>query len=88
MLDRTSAKPSSIWDLAHRCVTNLAAKKTPEVRQPTVDSAVARGMFSIRWTAFAADADMRRRLRQAFRGTCPNSFDANEPTHDQEGNCD
>lgn len=62
------------WALAQECV----ARRPSEVRELIVEVATGRGMFSIWWTAFAGDADMRRRLRQAFFGTCPNSFDANE----------
>lgn len=76
--DRRWLRRKEIWDLAHRCVADLAANDSAVVRQLIVDNAVARGMFSIWWTAFAGDTDMRRRLRQAFLGTCPNSFDANE----------
>lgn len=76
--DRRWLRRKEVWDLAQRCVADLAANNTREVRQLIVDNAVARGMFSIWWTVFAGDADMRRRLRQAFLGTCPNSFDANE----------
>lgn len=32
---------------------------------------------AIWWTVFAVDANMRSRLRAAFAGTCPNSFDGN-----------
>jgi hypothetical protein len=49
-----------------------------ELRQLIVDNAVSRGMFSIWWTAFAANR-FRHAVatsRQAFIGTCPNSFDA------------
>jgi len=41
--------------------------------------------LSIWWAAFTGDADMRRRLRQAFTGTCPNSFDASENLHSRPG---
>jgi uncharacterized protein (TIGR02646 family) len=64
------------WALAHECLVRLATNNTPEVRELIVEVAVARGMFSIWWTVFAGDADMRGRLRQAFTGTCANSFDA------------
>lgn len=76
--DRRWFRRKEVWDLAQRCVSDLAANDTLLVRQLIIDNAVARGMFSIWWTAFAGDADMRRRLRLAFQGTCPSSFDANE----------
>lgn len=48
------------------------------VRSSTVDVALGRGMFSIWWTVFEDDSDMRRRLREAFIGTHGGCFDANE----------
>ena len=48
------------------------------MRERIVESAAARGMFSIWWTVFAADVDMRQRLREAFTGTDGTSFDINE----------
>lgn len=67
-----------VWDLAKRCVARLAANNSIEVRELIVENALARGMFSIWWSVFAGDADMRRRLREAFVGTDPASFDAGE----------
>jgi uncharacterized protein (TIGR02646 family) len=64
------------WDLAQHYVAGLPLNDTPFVRDLIVEVAKTRGMFSIWWTAFAGDADMRHRLRQAFAGTCTNSFDA------------
>jgi len=83
--DRRWLRRKEVWDLAQRCVADLAANNTPQVRQLIVDNAVARGMFSIWWTAFSGDPDMRRRLRRAFLGTCPNSFDANEDVQARQG---
>lgn len=67
-----------VWTLAQDCVARLARNDTTEVRELIIEVAIGRGMFSIWWTAFVGDADMRRRLRHAFLGTCPGSFDANE----------
>jgi hypothetical protein len=66
------------WQLADRDRQLLAANNSPEVRELIVENARGRGMFSIWWTVFAGDVDMRRRLRQAFQGTDASSFDANE----------
>jgi uncharacterized protein (TIGR02646 family) len=75
--DQRWLRRQEAWTLARRYVTLLATNNTPEFRDLIVDVATGRGMFSIWWTAFAGDADMRRRLQQAFAGTCPNSFNAN-----------
>lgn len=76
--DRRWLRRKEAWDLAQRCVAMLGVNNTAEVRELIVQTALGRGMFSIWWTAFIGDTDMRRRLRQAFLGTCANSFDANE----------
>lgn len=66
------------WVLAQRCVSRLVANNSIEVRELIVETALGRGMFSIWWTVFANDTDMRRRFREAFLGTDPSSFDAIE----------
>lgn len=67
-----------VWELANKDLNRLAQEDTDIVRDLIVDNAVARGMFSIWWTVFEGDADMRRRLRLGFAGTDGGSFDANE----------
>ena len=83
--DQRWLRRQQAWTLADRCVKMLAANNTAEVRELIVEAALGRGIFSIWWTAFAGDADMRRRLRQAFLGTCPNSFDPNENLQSRPG---
>lgn len=67
-----------VWMLAQKCVLQLANNNSVEVRELIVENALGRGMFSIWWAAFEGDTDMRRRLRVAFVGTDPSSFDAFE----------
>ena len=66
------------WQMAKRYRARLAIQNTAVMREIIVENATARGMFSIWWTVFAGDVDMRRRLREAFTGTHGASFDANE----------
>ncbi|WP_223761317.1 HNH endonuclease [Corallococcus sp. AS-1-6] len=66
------------WRKANNAHRRLSQNDTVELREQIVDTALATGLFSIWWTVFAADENMRSRLRAAFVGTCPNSFDANE----------
>ncbi len=66
------------WAKAERYRDILAGQNTVEVRELIVDVATSRGQFSIWWTVFAGDVDMRRRLREAFVGTHVGSFDINE----------
>lgn len=63
------------WRKANCALRRLEQNDITELREQIVDTALATGLFSIWWTVFSADADMRRRLRHAFPGTCTNSFD-------------
>jgi uncharacterized protein (TIGR02646 family) len=76
--DRRWLRRHQVWLLAEKDRDRLAANNTKEVRELIVENALARGMFSIWWTVFSGDIDMRRRLREAFLGTHGASFDANE----------
>jgi len=76
--DRRWLRRQQTWLMAEMDRARLAANDTAEVRELIVENALGRGMFSIWWTVFAGDADMRRRLREAFLGTHADSFDANE----------
>lgn len=78
--DRRWQRRYEIWQLAEKDRARLADQDTPVVRELIVENATARGMFSIWWTVFTGDTDMRRRLREAFVGTHGASFDANENT--------
>jgi uncharacterized protein (TIGR02646 family) len=73
------------WNLANKCVDRLNSNNTIEVRELIVETAIGRGMFSIWWTVFAGDADMRRRLREAFIGTDAGSFNGNEDAVPRQG---
>ena len=76
--DRRWERRREVWQLARKYRSNLATQDTAVVRELIVHNAIARGMFSIWWTVFAGDVDMRRRLREAFVGTHAASFDVNE----------
>lgn len=76
--DKRWLRRQQIWQMAERDRNRLLANNTTEVRELIVENALGRGMFSIWWTVFAGDVDMRRRLREAFIGTHSESFDPNE----------
>src|ERR1035441_7545384 len=76
--DKRWLRRQEAWEIAERCRETLADLNTPRVRTLIIDVAVGRGEFSIWWTVFAGDSDMRRRLREAFIGTHPGCFDMNE----------
>ncbi len=76
--DRRWLNRQETWQLATRNRAHLTTEDTTVVRELIVENAIARGMFSIWWTVFAGDVDMRRRLREAFVGTHAASFDISE----------
>jgi uncharacterized protein (TIGR02646 family) len=76
--DRRWLKRQQSWKLAEMDRQRLAARDCTEVREIIVENALGRGMFSIWWTVFAGDVDMRRRLREGFLGTDGRCFDGNE----------
>jgi len=76
--DQRWLRRQQAWEKAERCRDILASRDTPEVRELIVEVTTGRGEFSIWWTVFAHDADMRRRLREAFNGTHGASFDPGE----------
>jgi uncharacterized protein (TIGR02646 family) len=83
--DRRWLKRSLLWQLAENDRVRLASDDRQVVRELIVENALARGMFSIWWAAFAGDVDMRRMLREAFMGTDSSCFDANEDLQPRVG---
>ena len=67
----------SEWGKAVLARTQLATYDTPQQRDFII-AAAQKGIFSIWWTVFKGDVDMRRRLRNAFLGTDATCFDASE----------
>ena len=76
--DQRWLRRQQAWEKAERYRDTLATSNTVQVRELIVDVATGRGEFSVWWTVFAGDVDMRRRLREAFLGTHGASFDVNE----------
>ncbi len=78
------------WDKALRAKNRLAKIDNIEMREQIVDTAVDKGYWSIWMTVFEDDPDIRRRLIEAFPGTCKDCFDANQgykPVKRQGGQC-
>lgn len=70
------------WQNATKRKSQLSEFDTPERRSEIVEMALQRGFWSVWMTVFQDDADMRRRLIEAFQGTCTNCFDDNsQPIH-------
>jgi uncharacterized protein (TIGR02646 family) len=76
--DRRWEKRREAWLKAEWCRSILTQQDTPQTRELIVEVAKGRGMFSIYWTQFVDDADMKRRLREAFVGTAHVCFDPTE----------
>ena len=76
--DRRWLRRQEAWAMAQKYRDALAGQDTVEMRGLIVDLAVSRGVFSVWWTVFEGNRDMRKRLRQAFKGTHQGSFDSNE----------
>jgi len=83
--DRRWLRRQQAWQLAEHDKGLLGLNDTVEVRELIVENAVGRGMFSIWWSVFAGDQDMRRRLREAFIGTDASCFDSNEDLQHRTG---
>lgn len=83
--DQRWLRRQEAWEIAERSLTILAQQDTALIRELIVNVATGRGEFSIWWTVFSGDVDMRRRLRDAFIGTHSASFDANENSVPRNG---
>lgn len=76
--DRRWLRRQQAWNMAEYYRKLLEKKDSEELRAAIVHIVTGRGEFSIWWTVFHGDADMRRRLREAFVGTAHACFDCNE----------
>lgn len=76
--DQRWLRRQQAWEKAEWCRDILVSQNTAQTRELITEVATARGEFSIWWTVFAGDIDMRRRLRETFVGTHGASFNPNE----------
>lgn len=83
--DRRWKKRDEVWNLAEKSMAHLQNNNTVEMREQIVHTAIGRGLFSIWWTVFASDADMRQRFRLAFPGTDSGCFDHTENCQPRAG---
>ena len=63
------------WQKALHQKQGLTELDTPERRESIVETAAARGMFSVWMTVFNNDSDIRKRLIKRFTGTAIGCFD-------------
>lgn len=64
-----------VWDIAQYLRGILATQDTVDTRQNILKIALSHGFWSVWMTVFTDDVDMRRRLIEAFPGTCQDCFD-------------
>ena len=64
------------WEAAINNKSKLLNNDNNDIRDILVERATAKGMFSIWFTVFSDDNDMKRRLISAFSNTDNRSFDA------------
>lgn len=75
-----------VWQCAETSWARLQKQPTnTDLREQIVETAIGRGLFSIWWTVFANDADMRQRFRLAFPGTDSGCFDHTENCQPRAG---
>ncbi len=68
--DRRWNNRREAWDMAERARQRLLSADTQEMREQIVDTARAKGYWSVWMAVFADDADICNRLIDAFPGTC------------------
>jgi len=74
--DRRWINRRETWDIAFDSKQDLASCDTSEMRRQIVRTATGHAYWSIWMTIFKDDADMCRRLIQAFPGTCTDCFNS------------
>lgn len=75
-IDRRWLNRKEAWDIALRAKERLERNDYGDFRAQITETASANGFWSVWMTVFNNDADMLRRLIEAFAGTCGDCFDA------------
>jgi len=83
--DKRWKRRLEVWQLADHLKLTLINNNNPVVRDLIIQVAIPHGMFSIWWTVFNNDQDMKTRLRAAFIGTALDCFDAIENLQTRPG---
>jgi uncharacterized protein (TIGR02646 family) len=73
--DRRWANRLEAWGMARRALEHVQSLPFDVMREQVVDTAVAKGFWSIWMTIFHDDPLMRTRLINGFKGTSATSFD-------------
>lgn len=73
--DKRWAERRSAWEIANHAKRRLRACDMPVMREQIIDTAVAKGFFSIWMTVFAEDIQMKQDLVAAFKGTATDCYD-------------
>ena len=75
MTDKRWAERRSAWEMANHAKRRLRVYDIPVMREQIIDTAVAKGFFSIWITVFAQDIQMKKDLVAAFKGTATDCYD-------------
>jgi uncharacterized protein (TIGR02646 family) len=73
--DRRQSNRREAWDIAERSLANLKKRNSPEMRDQIVETAKAKGFWSVWMTVFQDEVDMLKQFIATFPGTCTNCFD-------------
>jgi hypothetical protein len=74
--DRRWRNRREAWDIASRAKGRLTRDQSNnDLKEQIVETAQAKGYWSVWYTVFSGNADIRRRLIEAFPGTCADCFD-------------
>lgn len=75
MTDKRWAERRSAWEIANHAKRRLRACDVPAMREQIIDTATAKGFFSIWMTVFDEDLQMKKDLIAAFKGTAEDCYD-------------
>jgi uncharacterized protein (TIGR02646 family) len=74
--DRRWLNRKESWEIAQLAKKRLTRNDNQDFRDQIIETAQAKGFWSIWKTVFKDDADMSQKLIQVFPGTCTGCFDA------------
>jgi hypothetical protein len=74
--DRRWLNRKEAWDIATRSKERLTRSNTEDMKAQIIETAQAKGFWSVWMTVFKDDADMLSRFITAFSGTCADCFDS------------
>jgi uncharacterized protein (TIGR02646 family) len=74
--DRRWLNRKESWDIATRSKERLTRSNTEDMKAQIIETAQAKGFWSVWMTVFKDDTDMLSRFINTFSGTCADCFDS------------